>query len=184
MWDPNFLGCCIPVQIQFRLHRWRFHFKHFWDRQLVDLIQFNFPLDFDRTCQFIYLFDVLHRFQHCADNITTGRSEGRGNQYIQLLKVLYCKLPTNSKQLAAFPLEFRPGSESQSLKWEARYSGLQNIFHVQCYIQEECKLNAMYGPFDDKRFDKERTIMDLVSSFTLQYPSLNPSGSWLSSTCI
>ena len=25
--------------------------------------------------------------------------EGRGNQYIQLVKVLYCKLPTNSKQL-------------------------------------------------------------------------------------
>ena len=28
---------------------------------------------------------------------------GRGNQYIQLIKVLYCKLPTTGKQLPAFP---------------------------------------------------------------------------------
>ena len=28
---------------------------------------------------------------------------GRGNQYIQLVKVLYCKLPTIGKQLPTFP---------------------------------------------------------------------------------
>ena len=39
----------------------------------------------------------------------TGSWEGRGNQYIQLVKVLYCKLPTSGKQLPAFPLELRPG---------------------------------------------------------------------------
>ena len=27
--------------------------------------------------------------------------KGRGNQYIQLVKVLYCKPPTNGKQLPA-----------------------------------------------------------------------------------
>ena len=39
---------------------------------------------------------------------------GRGNQYIQLVKVLYCKLPTNGKVLPAFPLEVGPGTEPQS----------------------------------------------------------------------
>ena len=29
----------------------------------------------------------------------TGNLKGTGNQYIQLVKVLYCKLPTNGKQL-------------------------------------------------------------------------------------
>ena len=38
----------------------------------------------------------------------TGSWKGRGNQYIQLVKVLYCKLPTNGKQLPAFPLEVGP----------------------------------------------------------------------------
>ena len=37
--------------------------------------------------------------------------KGRGNQYIQLVRVLYCKLPTNDKQLPAFPLEAMPGTE-------------------------------------------------------------------------
>ena len=57
---------------------------------------------------FVYLFWVLRRFQHCTGHITTGSWKGRGNQYIQLVKVLYCKLPTNSKQLPAFPLEVEP----------------------------------------------------------------------------
>ena len=34
-----------------------------------------------------------------------GSWKGRGNQYIELVKVLYCKLPTNGKQLPAFLLE-------------------------------------------------------------------------------
>ena len=53
----------------------------------------------------IYLFGVLRRFQHCTGYITMGSWKGRGNQYVQLVKVLYCKLLTNGKQLPAFPLE-------------------------------------------------------------------------------
>ena len=34
-----------------------------------------------------------------------GSWKGRGNQYIEFARVLYCKLPTNGKQLPAFPLE-------------------------------------------------------------------------------
>ena len=59
---------------------------------------------------FIYLFGGLRCFQHCTGHITTGSWKGRGNQYIQLVKVLYCKLPTNGKQLPAFPLEAVPGT--------------------------------------------------------------------------
>ena len=46
--------------------------------------------------------------------------KGRGNQYVQLVKVLYCKLPTNGKQLPAFPHEVEPGTETRSQRWEAR----------------------------------------------------------------
>ena len=68
----------------------------------------------------IYLFGVLRRFQHCTGHITTGSWKGRGNQYIQFIRVLYCKLPTNSKQLPAFPLEAVPGTEPRPQRWEAR----------------------------------------------------------------
>ena len=69
---------------------------------------------------FIYLFGVLHRFQHCTGHITTDSWKGRGNQYIQFVRVLYCKLPTNGKQLPAFPLEAVPGIEPRPQRWEAR----------------------------------------------------------------
>ena len=71
----------------------------------------------------IYVFGVLHRFQHCTGHITTGSWKGRGNQYIQFVRVLYCKLPTNGKQLLAFPLEAVPGTKAQPQRWEARAYG-------------------------------------------------------------
>ena len=56
----------------------------------------------------ICLFGVLCHFQHCIGNITMGTLVGRGNQYIQLVKVLYCKLTTIGKQL---PLTLEVGGE-------------------------------------------------------------------------
>ena len=43
-----------------------------------------------------------------------GSWKGRVNQYIQFVRVLYCKLPTNGKQLPAFPLETVRGSSLAS----------------------------------------------------------------------
>ena len=68
---------------------------------------------------FIYL-GFLRRFQHCTGHITTGSWKGRGNQYIQFIRDLYCKLQTNGKQLPAFPLEAMTGIEPQPQRWEAR----------------------------------------------------------------
>ena len=60
---------------------------------------------------FIYLFGVLRRFQHCTCHITMGSWKGRGNQYIEFARVVYCKLLTNGKQLPAFPLKAVTGIE-------------------------------------------------------------------------
>ena len=81
----------------------------------------------------IYLFQVLHRFQHCTGHITMGSWKGRGKQYIQFIRVLYCKLPTNGKQLSAFPLEGMTEIEPHPQRWEARvlplchHEGLEGI---------------------------------------------------------
>ena len=58
----------------------------------------------------------------------------RGNQYIQLVKVLYCKLQTNGKQLPAFPLEVGPGTEHRSQRWEARLLPLSS-HHTCCSLE-------------------------------------------------
>ena len=47
---PNFLGCRIPVKGQLHAHIWREYLSDYWDKQLPDLIDYGFPLDFDRTC--------------------------------------------------------------------------------------------------------------------------------------
>ena len=73
---------------------------------------------------FIYLFEVLRRFQHCTGHITKSSWKGRGNQYTQFVMVLYCKLPTNGKQLPDFPLEAVLGIEPQPKRWETRVLSL------------------------------------------------------------
>ena len=65
--------------------------------------------------KYVYLFiylGFLRHFQHCTGHIMTGSWKGRGNQYIQFVRVLYCKLLTNGKKLPAFPL--RPCLEPNS----------------------------------------------------------------------
>ena len=59
-------------------------------------VSFFVYLDYSRTNEHIYLFEVLHRFQHCSGHIMMGSFMGRGNQCIKLDKDLYCKLPTIS----------------------------------------------------------------------------------------
>ena len=45
---PNFLGLRIPVPSNLNISAWRSHLENYWDQQLVDLLEFGFPLDFDR----------------------------------------------------------------------------------------------------------------------------------------
>ena len=53
-----------------------------------------------------------------------GSWKGRGNQYIEFVRALYCKLPTNGKQLPAFPLEAMPVADPRPQRWEASVTTL------------------------------------------------------------
>ena len=48
---PNFLKCRIPVTSNLKIENWRSYLDNYWDQQVVDLLQYGFPLDFDRQCQ-------------------------------------------------------------------------------------------------------------------------------------
>ena len=73
---------------------------------------------------FIYLFRTLCHFQHCTGHMTTGSYGGRGNQYIQLVRALYCKLLTIGKQLSTFPHNVR-GLNLWTQRWEASVTEAQ-----------------------------------------------------------
>ena len=47
---PNYMKCLIPVQSGLNIKAWRAHLSNYWDQQLCDLLEFGFPLDFDRNC--------------------------------------------------------------------------------------------------------------------------------------
>ena len=85
---------------------------------------------------FIYLFGVLCHFQHCTGHMMAGSWKGRGQQYIQFIRVLYCKLLTNGKQLPAFPFEVVMGIEPRPQRWEARVPPLchRGPLEVVCNI--------------------------------------------------
>ena len=69
----------------------------------------------------IYLFIYLGFYvAFNTAQVMTSSWKGRGNQYIQLVKVLYCKLPTNGKQLPSFPPKAMQGTEPWPQRWEAR----------------------------------------------------------------
>ena len=51
---PNFMGARIPVNGQFNIPAWKSYLNGYWDKQIVDLLQYSFPLDFDRfRCLFL-----------------------------------------------------------------------------------------------------------------------------------
>ena len=85
-----------------------------WCTQTLSIVKYEKNMS---RSTFPYL---LHRFQHCTGHITTGSWKGRGHQYIQFVRVMYCKLPPNGKQLPAFPLKVMLGTEPLPQRWEAR----------------------------------------------------------------
>ena len=44
----NFLGCRIPIKSQLNVDEWSRQLQGYWDVQLIDLLTYGFPLDFNR----------------------------------------------------------------------------------------------------------------------------------------
>ena len=47
---PNFLGARVPVVSNLKMDNWKFHLR---DTQLLDVLEFGFPPDFDTTTELI-----------------------------------------------------------------------------------------------------------------------------------
>ena len=102
---------------------------------------------------------VLRRFQHCTGHITTGSWKGRGNQYVEFARVLYCKLPTNGKQLPAFPLEAMTGIEPRPQRWEARVLPLCHRGPIQVFDLH----NGGFYSISSIRHDKESMVFQMFN---------------------
>ena len=47
---PNFMQARIQIDSQLNVEAWKKYLEGYWDQQLCELIQFGFPLDFNRSC--------------------------------------------------------------------------------------------------------------------------------------
>ena len=47
---PNYLQARIPIQSQLNVEQWEKALVGYWDRQLLELLKYGFPLDFNRSC--------------------------------------------------------------------------------------------------------------------------------------
>ena len=47
---PNYLGARIPVKSQMNIQAWKNLLKGYWDQQLLQCLEFGFPLGFNRQC--------------------------------------------------------------------------------------------------------------------------------------
>ena len=63
---PNHMGCRIPVNSGLNIPKWRHYLANYWDQQLCDLLEYGFPLDFDRECP---LNSVEENHTSANDNI-------------------------------------------------------------------------------------------------------------------
>ena len=92
-----------------------------WVSNCGSLLLWNTNTGTQPHCEAFYLFIWgFMSLSTLTSHITMGSWKGRGNQYIQFVRVLYCKLPTNCKTLPAFPLEAVPGTKPWPQWWEAR----------------------------------------------------------------
>ena len=69
---PNLGGQRIPVKSDLNISSWRQHLCDYFDQQLVDLIQYGFPLDFDRILDLFSTLTTMLRLwslQHMLINI-------------------------------------------------------------------------------------------------------------------
>ena len=46
---PNYLHCRLPVKSQLNIEAWKLALTDYWDVQLLQLLEFGFPLDFNRN---------------------------------------------------------------------------------------------------------------------------------------
>ena len=70
---PNLLGLRIPIQTQLNVLCWRYYLRDYFDQHHPYLVQFRFPLDFDRNC-------ILG---HTMDNHISANQFSEVGKYIQ-----------------------------------------------------------------------------------------------------
>ena len=72
---PNFLGTRIPVDSKLNIKNWLFYLHDFGDKQLVDLLEHGFSLDFDRDASLLLTEENHASAKNCLCDVQTYISD-------------------------------------------------------------------------------------------------------------
>ena len=118
---PNYMGIGIPVSSKLNIKNWKYYLADYWDQQLVDLLEFSFPLDFDRNFE-------LHSTE---ENHAFGRDHAHD---------IECYMQEELKHGAMLgPSDHKPIRDSEvrriivDLSWPKNFSVLKFCFKLSIY---------------------------------------------------
>ena len=137
---PNFLGARIPIQSQLNVQKWHEYLSEYWDQQLLQLVTFGFPLDFNRQCV-LKAAKTNHAsaVRYPAD-IQTYLTEEK--QYKAILGP-FKQNPIQNCHYSPFMTRDKPGSESRrviiDLSWPPENSVNAGI-HKDSYLGTDFSL--------------------------------------------
>ena len=59
--NPNFMGLRIPIPSQLNIEVWKQELGAYWDQQLLEFLQFGFPLGFNFACELKTQMTIISR---------------------------------------------------------------------------------------------------------------------------
>ena len=134
----NYLKCRIPVNSHLNINRWQYHLKEYWDQQIVDLLHYGFPLDFDRNRLLISTHDnhtsAINDIEHVRRYVEEELQYGA---IIGPFYILPCSLHTS-------PLMTRAKQDSDKKRTIMDLSWPPN-FSVNAGVKRDIYLNTIYS---------------------------------------
>ena len=137
---PNFLGARIPIQSQLNVPKWHEYLSEYWDQQLLQLVTFGFPLDFNRQCVL-----KADKTNHASAEKHPADVEAYLNEEKQYKAVLgpFDKNPLPSCHYSPFMTREKPGSDHRrviiDLSWPHENSVNAGI-HKDSYLGTDFSL--------------------------------------------
>ena len=127
---PNFFKSRIPVPTQLNPERWYFHLQDYWDQQLPDLINYGFPLDFDRKFKLQPTYHtsaiqyVEHIGQYLSEELKYGAIYGPFKQLpfpVHISPLMTRPKQNTDKRLAIMDLSWPKGASINSAIHKFKY---------------------------------------------------------------
>ena len=137
---PNFLGARISVRSQLNVDQWKHYLVDYWDEQLLEFLQFGFPLGFNRQCTLKSDSNNHKSAVEYPKDIETYLTEER--EFGSIVGP-FLEHPIKNAHFSPFMTRFKPNSSNRrviiDLSWPKGFS-LNDGVEKNGYMGSEFKL--------------------------------------------